>query len=220
MKVCMVVEGFIRYDYDGDGIAEWRHFAIVDNTVLENTYWDGPIPIVLPNLNRDPYRPDEITIAERAKDSTLAKTAMIRGDLKAQQDRTNLQIIAKSGAFPLAGQRKLMEGTPGIVPYGQNEQGQPISVSGPLSDSVFPIPKPEPSQMTAGIWQMLDAQRSSQVGQNSMNDGVSRQTQTSNPATTAVLQEKEQDVQVEDYIMCYGGETPVPYSLLVPNTRC
>jgi hypothetical protein len=37
-----------------------------------------------------------------------------------------------------------------------------------------------------------------------MNDGVSRQTQTSNPATTAMLQEKEQDVQIEDYIMCYG----------------
>lgn len=208
MKVSMVIEGYIRYDWDRDGIAEWRHFAIVDNTILENEYWDGPVPIVLPNLNRDPHRPDEITIAERAKDSTLAKTAMLRGDLKAQQDRTNLQIIAKSGAFPLTGQRKLMEGTPGIIPYGQNEQGQALAISGPLSDSVFPIPKPEPSQMTQGIFQMLDAQRSSQVGVNSMNDGVQRQTQNGNPATTAMLQQREQDVQVEDYIMCYG-ETAV-----------
>lgn len=208
MKVSMVIEGYIRYDWDRDGIAEWRHFAIVDNTILENEYWDGPVPIVLPNLNRDPHRPDEITIAERAKDSTLAKTAMLRGDLKAQQDRTNLQIIAKSGAFPLTGQRKLMEGTPGIIPYGQNEQGQALAISGPLSDSVFPIPKPEPSQMTQGIFQMLDAQRSSQVGVNSMNDAVGRQTQNSNPATTAMLQQREQDVQVEDYIMCYG-ETAV-----------
>jgi hypothetical protein len=204
MKVSMVIEGYIKYDYDRDGIAEWRHFAIVDNTILENTYWDGPIPFVLPNLNRDPHRPDEITIAERSKDSTLAKTAMLRGDLKAQQDRTNLQIIAKSGAFPLTGQRKLMEGTPGIIPYGQNEQGQALAISGPLSDSVFPIPKPEPSQMTQSIFQMLDAQRSSQVGVNSMNDGVQRQTQTANPATTAMLQQREQDIQIEDYIMCYG----------------
>ena len=208
MKVCMVIEGFIRYDYDCDGIAEWRHFAIVDNTVLENTYWDGPIPIVLPNLNRDPHRPDEITIAERAKDSTLAKTAMIRGDLKAQQDRTNLQIIAKSGAFPLTGQRKLMEGTPGIIPYGQNEQGQPVSISGPLSDSVFPIPKPEPSQSTQGIWQMLDVQRANQVGVNNLNDVVNRQTSGPNPATNAMIQERSQDIQVEDYIMNYG-ETAV-----------
>jgi len=208
MKVCMVIEGYIRYDYDGDGIAEWRHFAIVDNTILENTYWDGPVPIVLPNLNRDPHRPDEITIAERAKDSTLAKTAMIRGDLKAQQDRTNLQIIAKSGAFPLTGQRKLIEGTPGIIPYGQNEQGQALAISGPLSDSVFPIVKPEPSGMTQGIFSMLDQQRASQVGVNSMNDQVARQHQSANPATTVALQQKEQDIQIEDYIMCYG-ETAV-----------
>jgi hypothetical protein len=204
MKVSLVIEGYIRYDYDRDGIAEWRHFAMVDNTILENEYWDGPIPFVLPNLNRDPHRPDEITIAERSKDSTLAKTAMLRGDLKAQQDRTNLQIIAKSGAFPLTGQRKLMEGTPGIIPYGQNEQGQALAISGPLSDSVFPIPKPEPSQMTQGIFQMLDAQRASQVGVNSMNDGVQRQTQNANPATTAMLQQREQDIQIQDYIMCYG----------------
>jgi hypothetical protein len=133
---------------------------------------------------------------------------MLRGDLKAQQDRTNLQIIAKSGAFPLTGQRKLMEGTPGIIPYGQNEQGQALSISGPLSDSVFPIPKPEPSQMTAGIFQMLDQQRASQVGVNSMNDAVQRGTQSTNAATTALLQQREQDIQVEDYIMCYG-ETAV-----------
>lgn len=208
MKVSMVIEGYIRYDYDKDGIAEWRHFAIVDNTILENTYWDGPIPFVLPNLNRDPHRPDEITIAERAKDSTLAKTAMIRGDLKAQQDRTNLQIIAKSGAFPLTGQRKLIEGSPGIIPYGQNEQGQALSISGPLSDSVFPIPKPEPSAMTGTLFQMLDQQRAGQVGVNSMNDQVHRTQQTSNPATTALLQQNEQDIQIEDYIMCYG-ETAV-----------
>lgn len=220
MKVCMVVEGYIRYDYDGDGIAEWRHFAIVDNTILENTYWDGPLPIVLPNLNRDPHRPDEITIAERAKDSTLAKTAMLRGDLKAQQDRTNLQIIAKSGAFPLTGQRKLMEGTPGIIPYGQNEQGQQLAISGPLSDSVYAIPKPEPSQMTAGLFQMLDAQRSSQVGVNSMNDMVGRNTQSGNPATNALLQQREQDIQVEDYIMCYGETAVKPLFRIINWFLC
>jgi hypothetical protein len=208
MKVSMVIEGYIRYDYDRDGIAEWRHFAIVDNTILENSYWDGPLPIVLPNLNRDPHRPDEITIAERAKDSTLAKTALMRADVKIHQDRSSMQIIAKSGAFPLTGQRKLMEGTPGIIPYGQNEQGQALSISGPLSDSVFPIPKPDPSAATASIFQMLDAQRASQVGQNSLNDQVGRRLNNGNPATTAMLQQKEQDIQVEDYIMCYG-ETAV-----------
>lgn len=208
MKVSMVIEGYIKYDYDRDGVAEWRHFAMVDNTILENSFWDGPLPIVLPNLNRDPHRPDEITIAERAKDSTLAKTAMIRADIKLQQDRSSLQIIAKSGAFPLTGQRKLMEGTPGIIPYGQNEQGQPLSISGPLSDSVYAIPKPDPSQATGAIFQMLDAQRASQVGINSLNDNVARRTNNGNPATTAMLQQREQDIQIEDYIMCYG-ETAV-----------
>jgi hypothetical protein len=208
MKVSMVIEGYIRYDYDRDGVAEWRHFAIVDNTILENTYWDGPLPIVLPNLNRDPHRPDEITIAERAKDSTLAKTAMLRGDLKAQHDRTNLQLLTKMNGIPLTGQRKLMEGTPGIIPYGQNEQGQPLMANGPLSDAVYAIPKPEPSQMTNSIFQMLDAQKASQVGLNSLNDSVMRSQQSTNPATSAMLQQKEQDIQVEDYIMCYG-ETAV-----------
>jgi len=208
MKVCMVIEGYIRYDYDGDGIAEWRHFAIVDNTILENTYWDGPIPIILPNLNRDPHRPDEITIAERAKDSTLIKTAMIRGDVKAQQDRTNLQIIAKSGAFPLTGQRKLMEGAPGIIPYGQNEQGQALAISGPLADSIHVIQKPEPSQATQSLLSMVDTQRANQVGVNALNDQVARQMQSTNPATNAMIQQRSQDIQVEDYIMCYG-ETAV-----------
>jgi len=208
MKVCMVIEGYIRYDYDGDGIAEWRHFAIVDNTILENTYWDGPIPIILPNLNRDPHRPDEITIAERAKDSTLIKTAMIRGDVKAQQDRTNLQIIAKSGAFPLTGQRKLMEGAPGIIPYGQNEQGQALAISGPLADAIHVIQKPEPSQATQSLLAMVDSQKSNQVGVNSLNDVAAYHTQTTNPATTAAIQQRSQDIQVEDYIMCYG-ETAV-----------
>jgi hypothetical protein len=133
---------------------------------------------------------------------------MLRGDLKAQNDRTSLQIIAKSGAFPLTGQRKLMEGTPGIIPYGQNEQGQPLSISGPLSDSVYAIPKPEPSQMTSSLFQMLDAQKASQIGMNSMNDSINQTQQSTNPATSALLQQKTQDIQVEDYIMCYG-ETAV-----------
>jgi len=46
------------------------------------------------------------------------------------------------------------------------------------------------------------------VGVNSMNDGVQRGTQSTNAATTALLQQREQDIQVEDYICCYG-ETAV-----------
>jgi hypothetical protein len=70
------------------------------------------------------------------------------------------------------------------------------------------IQKPEPSQATQSLLAMVDSQKSNQVGVNSLNDVAAYHTQTTNPATTAAIQQRSQDIQVEDYIMCYG-ETAV-----------
>lgn len=203
----IVVEGFIKYDYNRDGIAEWRHFAMVDTILLENEEWHGPIPFFLPNLNRDPHRPDELTVAERAKDSTLAKTALIRADIKAHQARSTLQIIARNGGLPLSGQRKLMEGTAGVIFYGQNEQGAPVPGSlndQPIQNNIMPLQKPDPSPATTSMLAYLNSNTANQVGVNMMNDLAQGQIRRYNPATNAQIQKREQDISIEDAIMCFG----------------
>ena len=204
MQESLVIEGYMRYDYDGDGYAEWRHFAMVDNALLDNQRWEGPIPFVLANINRDPHRPDEVTILERAKDSQLAKTAILRSDVKAHQARNATQIIAKMNSFPLTAQQKLFQGTPGVIPWGTNEQGVPSPTMGTVNDSILVLQKPDPSQASVPMLGYIDQQKGSQVGVNNLNDVAGAHTSRINPATNAQIQQRSQDIAIEDYIMVFG----------------
>ena len=205
MQESVVIEGFVKYDYNEDKQAEWRHFAIVDNILLENAIWEGPVPFVLASLNQDPHRPDSLTVVERARDSQLAKTAILRADIKAHQARSSMQIVARMNGFPLTGQRKLIDGTPGIIPFGNNEQGAQVpGMSGPLNDNVLVLPKPDPSQASVAMLGYIDQQKGNQVGINSLNDVAGAHSSRVNPATNAAIQQRNSDIAIEDAIMCFG----------------
>ena len=215
MQDVFVTEGFIRFDWDGDGFAEWRAFAMTDNLLLYNEHWDGPLTIILGNLNRDPHRPDEVTVVERLKDSHLAKTAILRSDLRAHMARNSTQIIAKNSAFPLSGLRKLQDGTAGIIPFGENQQGQPVEVRGPIAENVMVLAKPEPSQASVAMLGYLDQMKASQIGVNNLNDVAGTHYSRSAPATNAAIQQRSQDIAVEDMIMVYGETVMKPLFKLI-----
>ncbi|MCX8491429.1 MAG: hypothetical protein ORN54_10205, partial [Cyclobacteriaceae bacterium] len=215
MQDVLVIEGFIRFDWDGDGYAEWRSFAMTDNLLLYNEPWDGPLSIILGNLNRDPHRPDEVTVAERLKDSHLAKTAIVRSDLKAILGRNSLQIIAKTDAFPLGGLRKIQDGTPGVIAFGNDVQGNNVVPKGPITDNIMVLQKPEPSQSSVAMLGYLDQMKASQIGVNNLNDVAGAQYSRSNPATNAAIQQKSQDIAVEDMIMVYGESVMKPLFKLI-----
>lgn len=91
MREIWVTEGYIRVDYDGDGIAEMRKVTTAGPSavILDNEEWEGPRPFacVCPILM--PHRLVGLSIPDLIKDIQLIKTAILRQYLDALYIATN-----------------------------------------------------------------------------------------------------------------------------------
>lgn len=79
-RVIWVTEAYIKTDYDGDGIAEWRKVVKAGNEILENEECDGPpfavlVPIVLP------HRFFGLSVADLAIEPQRVQTYLLRAML-------------------------------------------------------------------------------------------------------------------------------------------
>ena len=80
MRVIWVTEAYLKADYDGDGIAEWRKVVKAGNTILENEECDEPPfavlrPIILP------HRFFGMSIADLAMEPQRVQTYLLRAML-------------------------------------------------------------------------------------------------------------------------------------------
>lgn len=79
-RVIWVTEAYIKTDYDGDGIAEWRKVVKAGNEILENEECDGPpfavlVPIILP------HRFFGLSVADLAIEPQRVQTYLLRAML-------------------------------------------------------------------------------------------------------------------------------------------
>ena len=136
MRDVLVTECYIRSDYDGDGVAEFRRVLTVGNGyhVLENEECDQiPFAILSPILM--PHRAIGRSVAELVMDVQLIKSTLMRQLLDNIYNTNNARVVAVEGQVNLD---DLLTNRPGgIVRTRTAGAVQPIQVP-EVSSSVFP----------------------------------------------------------------------------------
>ena len=136
MRNVLVTESYIKSDYDGDGVAEFRRVLTVGNGyhILENEEFDhipfaGLSPILMP------HRAIGRSIAELVMDVQLIKSTLMRQLLDNIYNTNNSRVVAVEGQVNLD---DLMTNRPaGIVRVRQAGAVQPLQVPD-VAGSVFP----------------------------------------------------------------------------------
>lgn len=80
MREVWVTEGYLRVDYDGDGIAEMRKITVAGDAklILDNEEWDGLRPFAVFSPILMPHRLVGISVADTVKDLQLVHTTLFR----------------------------------------------------------------------------------------------------------------------------------------------
>ena len=136
MRDVLVTECYIRSDYDGDGVAEFRRVLTVGNGyhVLENEECDQlPFAILSPILM--PHRAIGRSVAELVMDVQLIKSTLMRQLLDNIYNTNNARVVAVEGQVNLD---DLLTNRPGGIVRTRNAGAvQPLQVP-EVSSSVFP----------------------------------------------------------------------------------
>jgi hypothetical protein len=136
MRNVLVTECYIRSDYDGDGVAEFRRVLTVGSSyhILENEECDIlPFAMISPILM--PHRAIGRSIAELVMDVQLIKSTLMRQLLDNIYNTNNARVVAVEGQVNLD---DLLTNRPGgIVRTRQPGAVQPLQVPD-VSSSVFP----------------------------------------------------------------------------------
>jgi len=136
MREVLVTECYIRSDYDGDGVAEFRRVLTLGNGyhVLENEECDQvPFAILSPILM--PHRAIGRSVAELVMDVQLIKSTLMRQLLDNIYNTNNARVVAIEGMVNLD---DLLTNRPGgVVRARQAGAVQPLQVP-EVSSSVFP----------------------------------------------------------------------------------
>jgi hypothetical protein len=136
MRDVLVTECYIRSDYDGDGVAEFRRVLTVGNGyhVLENEECDQiPFAILSPILM--PHRAIGRSVAELVMDVQLIKSTLMRQLLDNIYNTNNSRVVAVEGQVNLD---DLLTNRPaGIIRTRTAGAVQPLQVPD-VSSSVFP----------------------------------------------------------------------------------
>ena len=136
MRNVLVTECYIRSDYDGDGVAEFRRVLTVGSSyhILENEECDIlPFAMISPILM--PHRAIGRSIAELVMDVQLIKSTLMRQLLDNIYNTNNSRVVAVEGQVNLD---DLLTNRPaGIVRVRQQGAVQPLQVSD-VSGAVFP----------------------------------------------------------------------------------
>ena len=136
MRDVLVTECYIRSDYDGDGVAEFRRVLTVGNgyNIIENEECDQlPFAILSPILM--PHRAIGRSVAELVMDVQLIKSTLMRQLLDNIYNTNNSRVVAVEGQVNLD---DLLTNRPaGIIRTRTAGAVQPLQVPD-VSSSVFP----------------------------------------------------------------------------------
>ena len=80
MREVLLSECYLRIDYDGDGVAEYRRVLLAGDHVLENEEFDS-CPIVCLTPNRMPHKHTGMSDADKVMDLQLINSTIIRAKI-------------------------------------------------------------------------------------------------------------------------------------------
>jgi hypothetical protein len=178
-------DGFIRVDYDGDGVAELRHFFIAGKKVLENEETDhinfaalSPIPM--------PHRFIGQSVAEGIMDIQLIKSTLWR------QILNNLYLANNP--------RKAVLGTAGGMVYANLDDLLTSRVGGVVREyqpnAVRDLETPFTAAASFPMLEYLDQQRMNRSGVNQLSSGLDADA-INKTARGAVLAQNQQAQKIE-----------------------
>jgi hypothetical protein len=147
VKVRMI---WIRHDYDGDGISEYRYCVVVGNTFLVNEECEGiPVACIVPTPM--PHRHLGLSIYDATCDLQLIKSAMLRQVV----DNTYLQNNGRYGVDKnKVNLDDMMVSRPGGV----------VRVDGPPAEGIFPFTHPNTTAAGITVLNYLDGIRQYRTG--------------------------------------------------------
>ena len=147
-----LMEAFIRFDYDEDGVAEWRHVFMAGTQILSNEEWFGPLPFCHFTPFKIPHKFYGLGLWDKLRDYHRTKTGLVRAAIDAANQRNTTRFFADPRHVNL---RDLKSGKPGIVSV----------TSGFDPQSVLEIPKPSGGPGDAvSLLQYLDKEIIAQIG--------------------------------------------------------
>lgn len=111
MRRVIVVESYLKVDYDKDGLAEWRKVITCGNEILLNEPCDGH-PFIMLVSNPLPHLAFGVSVAEQAQNIQLNMTQLMRASIDNVQLGANSQMFAVDGEVNLD---DLLDSKPGGI---------------------------------------------------------------------------------------------------------
>lgn len=154
-----VFDGHIRLDYDGDGLAEWRHVVRAGNVTLVNDESDGPdfcvlTPILIPHRLIGMALAD--TVAPIQQSSTAMQRQYIDSLMLANNPRTYVNMKAGVNLDDLL----------------NNRIGGLIRGNGPVQEAVAPLQTSVVADAALQGIEFMDSRREVRTGVTRYNQGL------------------------------------------------
>ena len=180
-RVVWVVECYLRVDFDGDGIAEWRKVTRCGSALLDNEECDGP-PFVSVTPIPMPHRFQGMSVADQAMPIQKTKTSVLRAALD------NLYLQVNGRYFAVEGQANLddlLASRPGGVVRVKNPQA-----AGRLDQGAGDIGS------AFQMLEFLETQKENRTGWTRASQGVDADA-IQNTATGVTINTNRADARVE-----------------------
>ena len=171
-QVIQIYENYIRYDYDGDGIAELRKVVSVGSTayqILENVTCDQ-IPFVSITPIPMPHRFYGRSVAELVEDIQLMKSTVMRQLLDNMYLTNNNRVAIMDG---MVNMDDLLTTRPGGV----------VRTKQPPNQVITPLQAQPISQQAFPLLEYLDSVRESRTGVSKQIQGLDPDTLNAKTAT-------------------------------------
>lgn len=149
---------WIRFDHDGDGIAELRHVVVVGTTELENDETDL-IPVAALTPQRTPHEHYGVSVADLIKDLQRIRTVLVRGFLDSMY-------LANNGRHAIDTQRVNLDDM--LV----SRPGGVVRVDGDPSSAIFPLQHMHQGPAILQAVEYIDSVRENRTGVTRYNQGL------------------------------------------------
>lgn len=157
MRMVRVRVVWVRYDSDGDGIAEYRQCVVVGNTILSNQEVNGiPVAAIVPTPV--PHRHPGLSVADFVMDLQKIKSTILRQGL-------DNGYLSNNGRYAISDKVNLddmLTSRPGGV----------VRVDGAPSQEIFPLVHPQNGQMWIQMMEYVDQIRENRTGTNRYFTGI------------------------------------------------
>lgn len=156
MRRFIVVESYIKVDYDKDGIAEWRKIITCGNTILSNEATDGH-PFIMLVANPLPHSAFGISAAEQAQNIQLNQTQLMRS-------------LIDNVSYGVDSQKYAVEGNVNLDDLLDSKPGGIVRVKSPDAVGVLPNSSGDVGAATTLI-ALLDSVKQERTGVQKLTQG-------------------------------------------------